>query len=145
MDLADGILHCNGEEMPLQRPGGSSLPRTCRAVLDAAVTLPPYSEGVASARVEGVVQTLGQRWGVLEPARDQEPVGALRGLLVGRRLVDLNSPTGVVRLHNITGQRHKLRKGTEVATCQLVESVQLPGKTEGQSAEVVAVELLAHT
>ncbi len=68
---------------------------------------------------------------------------ALNGVLIGRTLVDLSHPLAVVRLLNLTGKRRKLRKGTEVAQCELVESVQLPQK-EGREEGSGTVELPDH-
>ncbi len=140
VDLADGTLCCNGEELPLQKSIGCSRPKTFRAVLDAAVTIAPFSEGMASARVEGLTNSSDERWGLLEPASDQGLSRPLGGLLIGKTLVDLGQPVAVVRLLNLSC---KLHRGTEVATCQLVESVQLPASLPG-GGEAEVAELPQH-
>ena len=145
VNVADGILLYKGEEVPLQRPGPSP-PRTYRAVLDSPVSLPPYSESVATAQVDGLPQSSRLRWGIMEPAAgSKEAGGALRGLLLGRTLVDLHIPSAVVRLLNPTGQRRKLKKGTEVARCELVESVCVPQEeAEAPEASPEPADLPAH-
>ena len=64
------------------------------------------------------MQSGGAKWGILEPHRS-ETTSALRGVLVGRTLIDLHQSTAVVRLMNLTGQRRKFKKGTEIATANL--------------------------
>ena len=143
VDLADSVLHISGEEVPLQKTGSYSLTetKTYHAVLDSTVSLPPHSECVALAKVPGL-QSGGAKWGILEPHRS-ETTSALRGVLVGRTLIDLHQSTAVVRLMNLTGQRCKFKKGTEIANCEPVESVKLSQK-EAQDAEPGAVVLPMH-
>ena len=69
----------------------------------------------------------GEYW---NPTAGTPCTSALQGVLVGRTLVDLYQPTAVVRLMNLTGQRCKVRKGTEIANCEPVESVKVSHNTE---------------
>ena len=92
------------------------------------------------ANVPGL-QSGGAKWGILEPHRS-ETTSALQGVLVGRTLIDLHHSTAVVRLMNLTGQRHKFKMGTEIANCEPVESVKLSQKA--QDAEPGAVVLPMH-
>lgn len=141
VDLVDSTLHCDGEEIALQKPISATPPRTYRAVLDVTVSLPPRSECVTSARVDGA-QSAGTPWALVQPAADRQASSSLNGLLVGRTLVDLRRSTVAVRLLNLTGQRRTLKKGTDIARCDLVQSVQLPSKSCRMHQE--SVELPAH-
>jgi len=118
LDLRDSVLYLNGDEIPLLKTGNCSVAsaKTYRAVLDTTISLPPHSECVAPARVEGL-QSSELKWGILEP-QIKDATCALQGLIVGRTLVDLHQSTAVVRLMNLSGQRRKVKKGTEVANCE---------------------------
>ena len=141
VDLADSVLHINGEEVPLQKTSCSlAETKTYRAVLDSTVSLPPHSECVALAKVPGL-QSGGAKWGILEPHRNETT--SAQGVLVGRTLIDLHQSTAVVRLMNLTGQRRKFKKGTEIANCEPVESVKL-SQNEAQDAEPGVVVLPMH-
>ena len=141
VDLADSVLHINGEEVPLQKTNCSlAETKTYCAVLDSTVSLPPHSECVALAKVPGL-QSGGVKWGILEPHRNETT--SAQGVLVGRTLIDLHQSTAVVRLMNLTGQRRKFKKGTEIANCEPVESVKL-SQNEAQDAEPGAVVLPMH-
>ena len=57
LDLRDSVLYLNGDEIPLLKTEeGCSVAsaKTYRAVLDTTISLPPHSECVAPARVEGL-------------------------------------------------------------------------------------------
>ena len=77
----------------------------------------------------------------MEP-HTSETISALQGVLVGRTLIDLHQSTAVVRLMNLTGQRCKFKKDTEIANCEPVESVKLSQKA--QDTEPGAVVLPMH-
>ena len=68
LDLRDSVLYLNGDEIPLLKTGNCSIAsaKTYRAVLDTTISLPPHSECVAPARVEGL-QSSELKWGILEP------------------------------------------------------------------------------
>lgn len=77
-------------------------------------------QAVGSGRIQGEV-------GIIEPDGSKESAKALQGLLVGRMLVDFSKSVALARMMmNLTGQRCKLNKGTRVARCGLVVSVQIP-------------------
>ncbi len=62
------------------------------------------------------------KWGVLEPAQSVSS-RSLDGLLVGRTLVDVNREELPLRLLNLTDHPRKVKQGTEIAVCQMVQSV----------------------
>ena len=127
LDLRDSVLHINGDEVPMQKTESCSAAsaKAYHAVLDTSISLPPHSECVAPASVEGLLSS-ELKWGILEP-QTKDATCALQGLIVGRTLVDLHQSTAVVRLMNLSGQRRKLKKGTEIANyCEPIESVHMP-------------------
>jgi len=126
LDLRDSILHISGDEIPLQKTVSCSAAsaNVYRSVLNTSISLPPHSECVAPARVEGLLSS-ELKWGILEP-QTKDATCALQGLTVGRTLVILHQITAVVRLMNLSGQRHKLKKCTEIANCEPVGSVHMP-------------------
>ena len=124
----NGTLQVGEEEIPLQKPAVVTTLTSCRAVLETTVILPPQSECVVPAKMDGQWKHK-PRWGIMEAGtRNKEAESALEGLLVARTLVDLHQPTTVMRMMNLTGQKHKVKKGTEIARCEQVASVVLQQK-----------------
>ena len=116
---------------------------SCRAVLETTVILPPQSECVVPAKMDGQWKHK-PRWGIMEAGtRNKEAESALEGLLVARTLVDLHQPTTVVRMMNLSGQKRKVKKGTEIARCEQVASVVLQQK-EIAKAESEMLHLPEH-
>ena len=116
------------EEIPLQKPAVVTTLTSCRAVLETTVILPPQSECVVPAKMDGQWKHK-PRWGIMEAGTiNKETESALEGLLVARTLVDLHQPTTVMRMMNLTGQKRKVKKGTEIARCEQVASVVLQQK-----------------
>ena len=134
VNLREQVLIIGEEEVPLVKHHSKiqgSL-KTYRAVLEGGVTLPPHSENVVPAKVEGLEQ--GEvKWAVVGPSTSNV-ASAIQDLLVGRTLVTLDQPIATVRLMNLSDQTRHLRKGTVVATCEPVESVFKPtiGEVSGK-------------
>ena len=124
VNLREQVLIIGEEEVPLlkrssKKPGERL--QTYRAILESRVTLPPRSESVVPAKVEGLKQ--GEvKWAVVGPL-ESNPASAIQDLLVGRALVTLDEPIATVRLMNLSDQARHLRRGTVVAACEPVESV----------------------
>ena len=53
VNLKNGTLQIGEEEIPLQKPASVGSLTSCRAVLETTVILPPQSECVVSAKVDG--------------------------------------------------------------------------------------------
>ena len=120
VDLKDGILYLGQEEIPLTQPNPDVVGQLqCyRTIVASSVSLPPHSETIVPARVEGLRGP--ERWGVLEGVGHD---GRDVGMLVGRTLVDLRQQEVPVRMMNITDQTQQLKRGVEVAQCQELDSV----------------------
>ena len=64
VNLRDGVLIVDEEEIPLRRSGATQEPSCFKVVLKEGVYLPPLSETVVSVKVDGAGEH--QRWGLLE-------------------------------------------------------------------------------
>ena len=84
VDLKEGILRIGEEEVPLHTPQVSE-PNCYRCCTKSSVTLPPRSETVIPARVEGEWMQDG-RGAILQP---ETKVFSQNGVMVGKTLVDL--------------------------------------------------------
>ena len=121
VDLKDGILYIGGEEVPLAKPGAAlSEPRCFRAVTSRTVSVAPYSEAILCTQVVGLGGD--ERWGIVEAAGSSGQV--VEGVLVGRTLVDLQQPEVPVRVMNLSDQPRTISKGTDLAACEELCSVQ---------------------
>ena len=99
VNLREDVLYIGDEEVPLVKSRSSPDSHCYKTVLVKSVSIPPRTEMVVSARIEGLVGN--ERWGLVEPVatlRRQEP------LLVGRTLVDLQHSEVPVRLMNLASQ-----------------------------------------
>ena len=73
IDFQDDSLQIDDEEIPLQRVADAhqDTAQACfRAILEATIDLPPNSESIVSARVDGLSHN-SSRWGLLEPSTGQ--------------------------------------------------------------------------
>ena len=111
VNLRNGTLQVGEEEIPLQKPAVVTTLTPCRAVLETTVILPPQSECVVPAKMDGQWKHK-PRWGIMEAgARNKEAESALEGLWVARTPVDLHQPTTVVRMMNLTWPETQSQEG----------------------------------
>lgn len=82
MNLKDGSLIIEEEEIPLRKPKVSKDPNCYKAVLTEGVCLPPLAEPVVPVRVDGA--QADYCWELLE-----QPTSSFDSRLVARMLVDL--------------------------------------------------------
>ena len=118
VNLKEGELHIGNEEVPLQQPQVSE-PSCCRCCASATIMLPPYSESIVQAKVEGDWTTTG-KWVMLQA--DKSTL-ARNGVLVGKTLVDLQKQVIPVRLLNLSQEPQRIQKGTTLANYEPVLSV----------------------
>ena len=118
VDLKEGVLLIGEEEVPLQQPQKDAEPSTCRVIAQNSVNLPPRSETIVPASLMNF--SGDARWGVLSPDR---VAPAIDGLLIGKTLVDLQQERVPVRVLNLSDQPRKLKSGSGLAICELVECV----------------------
>ena len=111
VNLRNGTLQVGEEEIPMQKPAVVTTLTPCRAVLETTVILPPQSECVVPAKMDGQWKHK-PRWGIMEAGtRNKEAESALEGLLVARTLVDLHQPTTVMRMMNLTWPETQSKEG----------------------------------
>ena len=112
----DNKLLIGSEEIPFVKWCSQSEPSCCRVLLKECVDVPPRSETVVTARIEG---SLGvAKWGLLEPGTVSSR--AADGVLIGRTLVNLENEDIPLRLMNLSDLPHRIKKGTELAVCEPV-------------------------
>ena len=78
----------------------------------------PYSETLVAARITD--DPLGERWGTVGPSFTAK---LPPDVMVGKTLVDAQQDYVPVRVVNLSGQPRTICQGTEVASCEPVESV----------------------
>ena len=123
VNLRDQALVIGDEEFPLRKPSTSPRPNCCRVVLTKKVCLAPLAEAIVPVEVDPV--HTDYRVGLLEQTQPS-PFGSL---LVGRTLVDLEKDRIPLRVMNLSHQPLTLKKGTEVAHCNLVSAIIVPDET----------------
>ena len=136
VDLKEGVLLIGEEEVPLQQAQKDAEPSTCRVIAQDSVNLPPRCETIIPASLLNF--NGNARWGVLSPDRKAQ---SLNGLLIGKTLVDLRERVPV-RVLNPSDQPRKLKAGSGLAICVLVESVLTSRVCVGE--KVPACELPEH-
>ena len=120
VDLKKGVLHIGNEEVPLQQSQATET-ACCRCYTATPVTIPPNSEMVVRAKVEGEWRKCS-KWAMLQPD-DNEATLTSRGVLVGKTLVDLQTRDVPVRMVNLSELPQHIRRGTALAKCEPVLSV----------------------
>ena len=119
LNLRDDVLRIGTQEVPLNCLRSVSESVCCRCVANVTVSVPPMSEMLIPARVDSDIKDT--RWLLLEP----ENVSLTHaGILVGKTLVDLRHKEVPVRVLKLAEQSHQIRKGTPLACCQPVLSVE---------------------
>ena len=79
----------------------------------------PRSEALLPAKLDGR-GSVDEAWGSVSPtAKRILP----NDVLIGKKLVDLRNSSFPVRVANVSDSSRTIRKGTELATCEMVESV----------------------
>ena len=102
----------------------------CRIVMVAETWLvPPKSETI----IPGVLDSDGvseEGWGEINPSKNP---GLSSDILVARAVVDIGKPIFAVRVLNISDDERIVREGTDIASCEIIDSVTRIGKTEARS------------
>ena len=114
IDYPRQTLRIGDAEIPLLMGGEDSKCR--RVILDKAVRVPPFTEMVIPAKVEG--DRANFRWGTTGPPSLVRRSG---DIIVVRTVVDLEKNYIPVRVGNLSSERKKLRKGTELQSVNLLQ------------------------
>ena len=129
IDYPRQTLRIGDAEIPLLMGGEDS--KCLRVILDKAVRVPPFTEMVIPAKVEG--DRANFRWGTTGPPSLVRRSG---DIIVGRTVVHLEKDYIPVRVGNLSSERKKLRKGTEIAVCEPAASITLTNIADEGQVEV---------
>ena len=118
LDLGKSLMTIDGEKISLK--GAKDAEPVCRRVVAAVTTtFPPNSEAVISVKLAEQEKVWKPGWGLLHSSNAYSK----KGLLVGRTLVDLNHEVLPVRVMNVTTITQNIKKGSDLAKCELVDEV----------------------
>ena len=123
VDFRESKLLVGTEEVPFVKSCSQPEPHCSRVLLMECVDVPPRSERVVMARVEGSWRAA--KWGLLEPGTASSK--AADGVLIARTLVNLEKEDVPLRLMNVSDHPHRIKKGTELAVCEPVCGVSISG------------------
>ena len=118
VDAGGGSLRIGVEEVPLHKPSARQLARCYRLTAVEDTLISPYSETLVAARI--MDDPLGEPWGTVGPSLTAK---LPPDVMVGKTLVDAQQDCVPVRVVNLSGQPREICQGTEVASCEPVESV----------------------
>ena len=119
LDLGKGLMTIGDEKISLTGAKKDDEP-VCRRVVAAVTTaLPPKSEAVIPVKLVDQGKDWKPGWGLLH----SNHACPKNGLLVGRTLVDLTHEVLPIRVMNMTTGTQKIKKGSDLARCELVEGI----------------------
>ena len=137
VNVAEACLHIGSEEVRFKRMAASKRPVCRRVVVAENWSVPPKSEAI----IPGVLDRDGdpeEGWGELIPSQKR---GLPKDMLVARAVVDLGKPVVAVRVLNMSHEERVVRKGTDVASCEVIDSLTNAEKLEGEmQAELTVVD-----
>ena len=121
VNVAGASLRTGSEEVQLRRAGATSKPQCRRVVLVDTYTILPRSEVLLPAKLDEMASVrVNEAWGSISPTTNRI---LPNDVFVGRTLVDLENSSFPVRVANVSDSGRTIRKGTELTTCEMVESV----------------------
>ena len=118
VDAGGGSLRIGVEEVPLHKPSARQLARCYRLTAVEDTLISPYSETPVAARI--MDDPLGEPWGTVGPSLTAK---LPPDVMVRKTLFDAQQDCVPVRVVSLSGQPRKKCQGTEVASCEPVESV----------------------
>ena len=119
LDLGKSLMTVGSEKISLTGAKKEVEPVCRRVVAAVTTTLLPNSEAVIPVKLVEREKVWKPGWGLLHSS-DAYPES---GLLVGRTLVDLNHEVLPVRVMNMTTGTQKIKKGSDLARCELVDEI----------------------
>ena len=129
VNLAEACLHIGREEVRLKRMTALGRPVCRRVVVAKNWSVPPKSEAIIPGVLDGVLE---EGWGELIPSQ----TGALpKDMLVARTVVDLGKPVVAARVLNMSDDERVVRKGTDVASCEVIDSLTVVGRSEREGMQ----------
>ncbi len=99
----------------------------CRRVKVAETWLvPPKSEAIVPGVLEGDGSS-EEGWGEISPS---EKPCLSSDVLIAKTVVDIGKPIIAVRVLNMSDDEQVIREGTDIASCEVIDSVTVVEKTE---------------
>ena len=139
VDAGAGSLHIGEEEVPLHKPSARQLVRCYRLTAVENTLISPYSETLVAGRI--MDDPLGEPWGTVGPSFTAK---LPPDVMVGKTLVDAQQYYVPVRVVNLSGQPRTICQGTEVASCEPVESVIHQQHDFTPDSQVIGYDLPEH-
>ena len=127
VNLQDNVMTLGEEEIPLEKPESKEA-KCYRIVAKNMVKLLPNAETLIPGEAVGYSEHGSSRWGLLVPCPDSGMQNY--GIVVGKVVVEMGKETIPVRVLNLSKKQMKIRRGTELATCEPVSSVRRELVTE---------------
>ena len=116
----------------------------CRVLLKECVDIPPRSEMVVVAKVDG---SMGRaKWGLVEAGTGTSR--AADEVFIGRTLTNLEKEEVPLQLMNLADLPHRIKKGVELAVCEPACEVSIIDDSTGSVACIrraqVEMEIPSH-
>ena len=118
VDAEAGSLRIGAEEVPLHNPLPSEQARCYRVTADEDTLILPHSEAIVLAKI--IDNALCEPCGTIGPSMTAM---LPPDVMVGKTLIDVQNDYVPVKLVNLAVEPRKVCSGTEVASCEPVESV----------------------
>ena len=126
VDVLESCLRIGPDEVRLKRMTATKEP-VCRRVKVAETWLvPPKSEAIVPGVLEGDGSS-EEGWGEISPS--EKPCFS-SDVLIARTVVDIGKPIIAVRVLNMSDDEQVIREGTDIASCEVIDSVTVVEKTE---------------
>jgi hypothetical protein len=137
VNVAEACLHIGSKEVRLKQMTASRKPVCRRVVVAENWSVPPRSEAI----IPGMLDRDGdseKEWGELIPSQKR---GLPKDMLVARAVVDLRKTVVAVRVLNMSDEERVVCKGTDVASCEVLDSLTNVKKLEEEmQAESTVVD-----
>jgi transposase InsO family protein len=136
INITSSSITIDGQAMQCELE--SQMPSLFQVQVSETVVVPPHSEMVMPAELEG--GRVGFTAGVIEPMGRADK----NGVLIARTLVDPSRDKVLLRAVNLTAKPQTVYKGTRVATCERIDKL-LDSKVDKTLYETARVNKMSST
>lgn len=131
VDVRESCLHIGPEEIRFKKMTATKKPACCRVMVAETWLVPPKSETIIPGVLAGD-SSPEEGWGEINPSKKP---GLSSDILVARAVVDIGKPIFAVRVLNMSDDERIVREGTDIASCEIIDSVTMMRKTERKSPD----------
>ena len=124
--MLESCLRIGPDEVRLKRMTASKEPVCHRVRVAETWLVPSKSEAIVLGVLEGDGSS-EERWGEISPS---EKPCLSSDVLTARTVVDIGKPIIAVRVLNMSDDDQVIREGTDIASCEVIDSVIVVEKTE---------------